>query len=206
MTLNRSIASLILELRGRKVVIDADLADIYGVTTKVLNQAVRRNRKRFPGGFAFRLTPREKTEVVTNCDHLARLKYSPMLPRAYTEHGAIMAATVLNSTRAVAMSVYVVRAFIRMREQLAANAAILKRLDEIDRTLLRHDASLRDIYHKLLPLLRIPPELPRRRIGFISDDRCRGRRSRQNRQPPRASRCRGCTGIMNRPSIMDLAS
>ena len=151
--------------------IDADLAEIYGVTTKVLNQAVRRNTERFPADFVFRLTSKEKTEVVTNCDHLSRLKFSPALPRAFTEHGAIMAATVLNSPEAVAMSVYVVRAFIRMREQLAANAAILKRLAEIDRTLLRHDASLRDIYHKLLPLLQPPPELPRkRRIGFLPGD------------------------------------
>lgn len=163
----RSIVSLILELRGRKVMVDADLADIYGVSTKVLNQAVRRNRKRFPVDFVFQLNEKEKMEVVTNCDHLARLKFSPNLPRAFTEHGAIMAATVLNSAQAVAMSVYVVRAFVRMRDQLAANTAILERLAEIDRTLLKHDASLRDIYHKLLPLLQPPADPPKRRIGFI---------------------------------------
>jgi hypothetical protein len=93
-----------------------------------------------------------------------------VLPRAFTEHGAIMAATVLNSPQAVAMSVYVVRAFIRMREQLAANAAILKRLTEIDKTLLQHNAALRDIYHKLLPLLQPAPEPPKRRIGFVSGE------------------------------------
>ena len=147
--------------------IDADLAEVYGVTTKVLNQAVGRNADRFPADFAFRLTSKEKIKVVTNCDHLARLKFSPVLPRAFTEHGAIMVATVLNSPQAVAMSVYVVRAFIRMREQLASNAAILKRLAEIDKSLLQHDASLRDIYHKLLPLLQPPPDPPRRRIGFL---------------------------------------
>ena len=166
----RPIASLILDLHGRKVMIDADLAEVYGVTTKVLNQAVARNTDRFPADFVFRLTPNEKLEVVTNCDHLARLKFSPVLPRAFTEHGAIMAATVLNSPQAVAMSVYVVRAFIRMREQLTANAAILKRLAEIDKSLLRHDVSLRDIYHKLLPLLQPPPAPPKRRIGFTSGD------------------------------------
>jgi len=161
---------LILEVRGRKIMIDADLAEIYGVATKVLNQAVARNTDRFPADFVFRLTLKEKMEVVTNRDHLARLKFSPVLPRAFTEHGAIMAATVLNSPQAVAMSVYVVRAFIRMREQLAANAAILKRLAEIDKTLLQHDAALRDIYHKLLPLLQPAPEPPKRRIGFVSGD------------------------------------
>jgi hypothetical protein len=133
----RAIASLILDLRGGKVMIDADRADIYGVSTKVLNQAVRRNRERFPADFVFQLNEKEKMKVVTNYDHLARLKFSPNLPRAFTEHGAIMAATVLNSAQAVAMSVYVVRAFVRMRDQLAANTAILKRLAEIDRTLLR---------------------------------------------------------------------
>ncbi len=166
----RSIASSIFGLRGRNVMIDADLAEIYGVSTKVLNQAVTRNRNRFPADFAFRVTAKEKAEVVTNCDHLARLKFSPVLPRAFTEHGAIMAASVLNSPQAVAMSVYVVRAFVRMREQLAANAVILRRLAEIDRTLLQHDASLRDIYHKLLPLLQPPPAPPKRPIGFTSGD------------------------------------
>ena len=150
--------------------IDADLAEVYGVATKVLNQAVARNQDRFPPDFVFRLTPKEKMEVVTNCDHLAQLKYSPVLPQAFTEHGAIMAATVLNSPRAVAMSVFVVRAFIRMREQLASNAVILRRLTEIDKTLLQHNASLRDIYHKLLPLLQPPPVPPKRPIGFIRDD------------------------------------
>ena len=95
--------------------------------------------------------------MVTNCDHLARLKFSRTLPMAFTEHGAIMAATVLNSPQAVSMSVFVVRAFIQMREQIVANTAILKRLAEIDRTLLQHDTALLDLYEKLLLLLE-PPE------------------------------------------------
>jgi hypothetical protein len=166
----RPIASLILDMRGRRVIIDADLAAIYGVETRVLNQAVKRNRERFPGDFVFSLSAIEKEKVITNCDHLAHLRFARSLPLAFTEHGAIMAATVLNSPRAVAMSVYVVRAFVRMREQLASNTAILKRLAEIDRTLLQHDASLRDIYRKLLPLLRPPLDPPRRRIGFTGND------------------------------------
>ena len=87
----------ILSARGERVILDADLAEGYGVTTKALNQAVKRNAERFPDNFAFLLTPAEKAEVVTNCDHLVRLKFSPVLPRALTEHGAIMAANVLNS-------------------------------------------------------------------------------------------------------------
>jgi len=150
--------------------IDTDLAGVYGVETRSLNQAVKRNAERFPEDFVFRLNSIEKTEVITKCDHLTHLKFAKSLPYAFTEHGAIMAATVLNGPQAVSMSVYVVRAFVRMREQLAANAAILKRLAEIDKTLLQHDTALRDIYYKLLPLLQPPPAPPRRRIGFVTDD------------------------------------
>jgi hypothetical protein len=167
----KHIESLILTIRHRKVLIDTDLADIYGVPTKALNQAIKRNSERFPEDFLFSLTKDEKAEVVTNCDHLTQLKFSPRLPWAFTEHGAIMAAMVLNSPEAVTMSVYVVRAFLQMREHLAANAAILKRLAEIDKTLLNHDHALRTIWTKLQPLLAPPPDLPKRRIGFDRDDK-----------------------------------
>ena len=167
----KPVGSLILTIRGCKVLIDADLADIYGVETRALNQAVKRNSERFPRDFIFQLSAEEKLKVITNCDHLARLKFAKSLPIAFTEHGALMAATVLNSPQAVAMSVYVVRAFIQMREQLAANREILKRLAEIDKILLEQDSVLQDIYRKLLPLLQPPPEPPKRRIGFGPDDK-----------------------------------
>ena len=96
--------------------LDADLAGLYGVTTKRLNEQVKRNRKRFPADFMFQLTSREKAEVVANCDHLTRLKFSPTNPFAFTEHGAVMVASVINSERAVEVSVYVVRAFVKLRE------------------------------------------------------------------------------------------
>ncbi|MFH0939747.1 MAG: ORF6N domain-containing protein [Planctomycetota bacterium] len=112
------IEKRIIFIRGQKIMLDADLAEIYGVFTKAFNQAVKRNIERFPPDFMFRLTDEEKIEVVTNCDHLARLKFSPVLPYAFTEHGAIMAANILNSKRAVEASMYVVRAFIRLREVL----------------------------------------------------------------------------------------
>ena len=177
------IAPLILSLRDQRVLLDADLARLYGVETRALNQAVRRNLGRFPADFFFKLTPAEKNEVITNCDHLRNLRFAKALPLAFTEHGALMAAMVLSSPRAVAMSVYVIRAFVQMREAQAANAAILKRLAEIDKTLLTHDVALRDIYHKLLPLLRPPPDPPRKEIGFhIKEDavpyRVRRRRPR----------------------------
>ena len=160
----------IIEIRGVKVLLDADLAELYAVTTKALNQAIKRNRQKFPPDFMFRLTAIEKAEVVTNCDHLQRLKFSHSLPLAFTEHGALMAANVLNSAKAVAMSVYIIRAFMKLRETLAANQAILKRLAEIDKTLLQHDTALRDVYRKLLPLLQPSPIPPRRRIGFHKDE------------------------------------
>ena len=95
----------ILLIRGQKVILDTDLAELYGVRTKVFNQAIKRNKKRFPSDFIFRLTKDEKCEVVTNCDHLGKLKFSPTLPAAFTEHGAIMAAAVLSTERAIKVSV-----------------------------------------------------------------------------------------------------
>jgi hypothetical protein len=182
------IESLILSLRSQKVILDADLAALYGVPTKRLNEQVKRNADRFPEDFMFQLTAPEfenlKSQFATSslpatkdqgvapnwsqfatASHGGRRK----LPFAFTEHGAIMAATILNSPEAVAMSVFVVRAFMQMREQLAANAAILKRLAEIDRTLLEHDSALRSIWSKLQPLLAPPPDPPKRRIGFNRD-------------------------------------
>ena len=185
----------ILTLRAQKVVLDSDLARVYGVTTKRLNEQFRRNRKRFPKDFAFQLTADEfeslrsqiatlnqiettvtnRSQSATGSGRLQRMRsqfataYRRNIryrPWAFTEHGALQVANVLQSDRAIAMSVYVIRAFIEQREKLAANAAILKRLAEIDKTLLEHDTALREIYQKLLPLLAPPPAPPRRQIGF----------------------------------------
>lgn len=156
----------ILTIRDQRVILDADLARLYDVKTKALNQAVKRNVERFPEDLLFQLTADEKTEVVTNCDHLRGLRFAKSLPYAFTEYGALMAANVLNSAEAVKMSLYIIRAFVKMREELAANSAILRRLAEIDKTLFLHDHALRDLYQKLRPLLEPPPEKPRRKIGF----------------------------------------
>ena len=176
-----SITLRVFAVRGQRVVRDADLARLYRVTTMALNQAVKRNGHRFPKDFAYQLTREEaanlKSQTVISSSetdptlgsqfailkaHGGRRK----LPWVFTEHGAIMAAMLLRSDRAVAMSVYVVRAFVRMREQLATSAVILRRLAEIDRKLLTHDIVLREIYEKLRPLLRPPPAHPRKEIGF----------------------------------------
>ena len=127
------IERAILWIRGRRVMLDADLAALYGVPTKVLNQAVKRNRERFPPDFMFRLTPREKAKVVTDCDHLGRMKFSSTLPHAFTEHGAIMLANVLNSSRAIELSLQVVRTFMRLRETLATHVELARRLEELER-------------------------------------------------------------------------
>ena len=163
---NPPLESLILTFRQQKVILDADLAGLYGVPTKALNQAVKRNAERFPLDFLFQLTDTEKSEVVTNCDHLDRLKFSRSRPYAVTEHGALMAANVLNSAQAVKMSVYVVRAFIKQRGILFAQADVFKRLAQMDATLLQHDDALRLIWRELQPLLNPPPEPAKPVIGF----------------------------------------
>ncbi len=161
-----TLESLILTLRQQKIILDADLAGLYGVPNKALNQAIKRNADRFPEDFMFQLTVEEKAEVVANCDHLARLKFSRTRPYAFTEHGALMATNVLNSQEAVKMSVYIVRAFIKQREILLAQADVLKRLAQMDATLLKHDDALRVIWRELQPLLSPPPAPPKRQIGF----------------------------------------
>jgi len=201
----KTIEPLILTLRGQKVILDADLAEAYGVQTRRLNEQVKRNANRFPEDFMFQLTPAEwgclksqfatsslepvhnhkdkgnQSQIVTGCAQLvvneedkgSRSQIATTshggrrkLPFVFTEHGALMAASVLNSPKAVEMSVFVVRAFVKMREQLAANAEILKRLAEIDKTLLEHNDALQVIWEQLQPLL-VPPEPPEKgKIGF----------------------------------------
>jgi len=158
----------IFTIRDQRVLLDADLARLYGVETRALNQAVKRNQDRFPTEFAFPLTRAEILSISQTVTSLGPLKFSKRV-QAFTEHGALQAANVLNSPQAVQMSLYVIRAFVKMREELTANVTILKRLAEIDRTLLEQDSALRDVYRKLLPLLQPPPDPPRRRIGFNQD-------------------------------------
>jgi len=161
------IESRILEIRGQKVMIDADLADIYGVPTKALNQAVKRNLERFPRDFMFQLTKIEKEEVVTNCDHLTKLKFSPVLPNVFTEHGAIMAANVLNSPRAVEVSAYVVRAFVRLREMIASNKDFSRKLDELEK---KYNAQFNVVFDAIRSLMA-QPEPHKRKIGFKGGER-----------------------------------
>lgn len=159
------IESRILVIRGHRVMLDADLADVYGTTTKALNQAVRRNAERFPADFMFQLNKREKDEVVTNCDHLRKLKYSSTLPFAFTEHGAIMLASVLSSAIAVQASIAVVRAFIRLRGILATHKELAGKLTELEKRIEGHDEEITVLFEAIRQLME-PPEKSGKRIGF----------------------------------------
>jgi hypothetical protein len=177
----------ILVARGQKVIIDTDLAALYGVPTKALNQAVKRNAKRFPRDFMFQLDAQEKNEVVTNCDHLKNLKFSKSLPFVFTEHGAIQAANVLNSDQAVEMGVYVVRAFVRLREISLTNKDLANRLDELENKTdlleLKHDTfehntrvQLRQVFDAIRELMAKPePVTKKRTIGFVTPDDVQGK-------------------------------
>jgi hypothetical protein len=162
------IEPLIVSLRGRKAIVDADLARLYGVTTAALNQAVRRNAPRFPPDFAFTLTTQEKSELITSCDRFRMMKHSAVLPIAFTEFGATMAANVLNSDEAVQTSVFIVRAFFKMRDALAAGAEIGQKLSELERRLDDHDDSIRDIVNAIRELTSPSPQ-PARKIGFKAE-------------------------------------
>lgn len=164
------IAQAIRVIRNQKVLLDADLAALYGVETKRFNEQVKRNRARFPDDFMFQLTEAEfaalRSQSATSNTRRGGRRY---LPCAFTEHGAIMAATILNSPWATEVSVYVVRAFIRLREVLASQEALVQRLDRLEANLTEHDQAISDIL-KALRQLMMPPDPPKRQIGFVRDE------------------------------------
>jgi hypothetical protein len=165
-TLASAVESRILLLRHQRVILDTDIADLYGVPVKVLNQQVKRNRERFPADFVFRLTSKEddvlRSRSVTSKQGRGGRRYAPY---AFTEHGAIMAATVLNSERAVQMSVFVVRAFVRLREMLATNRKLAGKIDELENRLDTHDSTIQDLIEAIKELMK-PEDPPRKSIGF----------------------------------------
>jgi hypothetical protein len=185
------IDEMIHTLRGVRVMLDRDLAKIYGVSTKVFNQAVKRNRQRFPDDFMFRLTQAEtkalqasRSQSVTSFRFADRLRSQSVtsnkrggpryLPYAFTEYGALMAANILNSARAVQMSIYVVRAFAKMREALRGTPELARKLTALEKKLTArldgHEAAIVEVLQEVMQILNPPPlpepELPRRRIGF----------------------------------------
>ena len=156
------IEGTILVIRSVRVILDSDLALLYGVRTKRLNEQVKRNQNRFPVDFMFQLTEVEKSEVVANCDHLRKLRFSPALPFAFSEHGALMAANILKSDRAVCASVQVVRAFVKLRRMLASNAELAHKLDELER---KYDQQFKIVFDAIRQLMT-PVPANAKLIGF----------------------------------------
>lgn len=178
-----SIESVIHSARGEKVILDADLARIYGVNTKRLNEQVKRNARRFPADFAFRLSKAELehlTGQAANSDRTAnrsqiatgsqKHRDPRFLPYAFTEHGALMAANVLNSPQAVEMSVLVIRTFVRMRQVLAADKDLTGKLSELERKFGTHDEQIQLIFDAIRQLMT-PPEPKNRKIGFLVEEK-----------------------------------
>jgi len=183
--MDKPLDALILTIRDQKVILDADLAGIYGVPTKRLNEQVKRNAERFPADFMFQLKAGEwrilKSQIATSSSEYSEnqsdtpnrsqtatssQRHRGTFPYAFTEHGALMAANVLNSPEAVKMSVYVVRAFIKQRKLFMAQSDVLKKLAQMDAKLLQHDDALRLIWRELQPLLNPAPVPPKPEIGF----------------------------------------
>ncbi len=164
--LAKRVESKILMLRGCKVILDADLAQLYGVPVKRLNEQINRNADRFPADFLFRLSAAEhedlRSQIATSSSTHGGRRY---LPYAFTEHGAIMAATVLNSERAVEMSIFVVRAFVRMREALGTNQQVVAKLAELEHRLESHDTDIQELVEAIRELMA-PPAPKGRKIGF----------------------------------------
>jgi phage regulator Rha-like protein len=164
--LAKRVESRILLVRGLRVILDSDLAELYGVEVRSLNQQVKRNARRFPDDFVMQLTPEETANLKSqNVIPSSRHGGRRTLPYAFTEHGAIMAASILNSERAVEMSIFVVRAFVRMREALAANQQILAKLEELENRVESHDANIQGLIDAIRELME-PLPATGRRIGF----------------------------------------
>ncbi len=165
------ISRSILILRGQRVILDSDLAAIYGVSTKRLNEQVKRNAPRFPKDFMFQLSAEEAAALRSQIATLktGRGHHPKYRPYAFTEHGAIQAANVLNSARAIAMGVYVVRAFVKLRELLASNTALARKLDELERKYRRHDEAITAILSAIRELMEPAANPKRRGIGFTAD-------------------------------------
>ncbi len=164
------IENKIFVIRGHKVMIDRDLAELYGVQTKVLNQAVKRNLERFPDEFMFQINDNEKKELVTNCDRFKTLIHSTSNPYAFTEYGVLMLSNVLNSKRAIAVSIQIVNAFVKLREMALSNKDLNKRVDELERMLISYarenNANIEEIFKQLAYLTDITRPS---QVGFKAD-------------------------------------
>lgn len=158
----QQIRGRIFSLRGVKVMLDTDLAILYAVPTYRLNEAVKRNKKRFPADFMFQLSKEEKEEVIANCDHLKSLKYSPYLPNAFTEQGVAMLSTVLKSNRAIDVNIQIMRTFVELREMMQSHKELKSKIETMEK---KYDNQFKVVFDALRELLA-PPVKPKKQIGF----------------------------------------
>lgn len=159
------IQQCILLVRSEKVILDKDLAKLYGVETRVLNQAVKRNLERFPNDFMFQLSKNEKQEVITNCDHLKSLKYSPVMPLAFTEQGVAMLSTVLRSKKAVEVNIAIMRTFVQLRRILADNKLLRDKIERLEK---KYDEQFQQVF-AILECMIDDEEKPKSRIGYLTE-------------------------------------
>jgi hypothetical protein len=161
------VINKIYNIRGKKVMIDSDLAELYGVPTKRLNEQVKRNSKRFPGDFMFQLTADEKQWLIDNIPTLNKLKFSPNLPLAFTEHGAVMLASVLNSDRAIEVNIQIVRIYTKMRELILTHKDLLIEMEEIRKKIAGQDQRIDLVFDYLTQFITQQEDpKPRKQIGF----------------------------------------
>ena len=157
-----TIETKIFLIRGKKVMLDTDLAKLYEVQTKVLNQSVKRNIKRFPEDFMFQLNKYERDELVTNCDQFKRLKHSTSLPYAFTEQGIAMLSTVLNSERAINVNIQIMRTFTKLREMIESHKDLKRKIEDMEK---KYDKQFQIVFEAIKRL--IEPEIkPKRKVGF----------------------------------------
>lgn len=162
------IEQRIFLIRGHRIMIDRDIAELYEVPTKALNQAVKRNQERFPDGFMFRLTKAEARELVTNCDRFSLLRHSSATALAFTEYGIAMLSSVLRSKRAIQINIRIIQAFIRLREWALTHGELARKFAELESKIKTHDRHIQNIFEAIRKLVKAP-EPPRKTIGFRSE-------------------------------------
>ena len=159
------IARLIFHIRGQRVMLDRDSAQLYGVTTKRLNEQVKRNRRRFPSDFGFQLNKREAIELVANCDRLNRLKHSSAYPFVFTEQVIAMLSSVLNSDRAIEVNIRIIRIFVKINELMITHKDIARKIEELERNFKDHDKKFTLVFESIRQILKEEGK-PKTRIGF----------------------------------------
>ena len=161
----KEIADRIFNIRKRRVMIDRDLADLYGTTTKALNQAVKRNQDRFPSDFTFKLTREEKLELVTNCDRFESIKHSTVLPSAFSEQGVAMLSSVIQSKKAIEVNIQIMRTFVKIRQMIGTNKEIKKAIAKLETASNKHDREIGAIIEIISGFLD-DPKATKKKIGF----------------------------------------